>query len=289
MKYLSLCSGIEAASVAWVDALGWRPVAFSEIAPFPCAVLQHRFPNVPNIGDMTSINGEVYRGHVDLIVGGTPCQGFSALGPRGGLSDSRSGLALHFTRLVAEIRPKWLLWENVVGALSTNGGRDFGTFIGALDNIGYSLAWRVLDAQYFGTPQRRRRVFLVGHLGDWRRAAAVLFEREGLRRASPPLEKHEGHVFAAHGLSPQDRDIARCLTTKLRYDCKVDTFIIERDSRIRHLTVLEYERLQGFPDGWTAVPFKGKPATDTPRIRALGNSISVPVMRWIGKRMASII
>ena len=196
MRYLSLCSGVEAASVAW-KGLGWTPVAFSEVAPFPCSVLKHHFPDVPNLGDMTRIRGEVCRGSVDLLVGGTPCQGFSIAGKRGGLADIRSGLAMHFVRLVAEIKPKWFLWENVPGAFSTAAGRDFGTFIRALDGVGYHLAWRVLDAQFFGVPQRRRRIFLVGHSGDWRHPAAVFFEPGCLRRDSPTGGKKRQDVTQA--------------------------------------------------------------------------------------------
>lgn len=196
MRYLSLCSGVEAASVAW-KGLGWTPVAFSEVAPFPCSVLAHHFPDVPNLGDMTRIRGEVFRGSVDLLVGGTPCQGFSIAGKRGGLADIRSGLAMHLVRLVAEIKPRWFLWENVPGAFSTAAGRDFGTFIRALDGVGYHLAWRVLDAQFFGVPQRRRRIFLVGHSGDWRHPAAVLFEPGCLRRDSPTGGKKRQDVTQA--------------------------------------------------------------------------------------------
>ena len=163
MKFLSLCSGIEAASCAW-NPLGWEAVAFSEIEPFPCRVLAHHFPDVPNVEDMTMIKGEEFRGTVDLIVGGTPCQDFSIAGKRAGMDGERSGLARDFARLLREIRPRWFVWENVPGAFSTNGGRDFGTFILSLDELGYGLAWRVLDAQHFGVPQRRRRIFLVGYL-----------------------------------------------------------------------------------------------------------------------------
>lgn len=180
MRYLSLCSGIEAATVAW-KPLGWEAVAFAEIEPFPCTVLAHHYPNVPNLGDIQGIKGENYRGTVDLLVGGTPCQDFSAAGKRSGLAGKRSGLALQYVRILSEIRPAWFLWENVPGAFSTNRGRDFGTLLKTLAECGYGLAWRVLDAQWFGVPQRRRRIFLIGYLGDWRPAAAVLFEPESLQ------------------------------------------------------------------------------------------------------------
>ena len=193
MRYASVCSGVEAASLAWMP-LGWEAVYFSEIEPFPCAVLKERFPGVPNLGDMTEIKGEKYHGTVDLLVGGTPCQGFSVSGKRGGLNDDRSALCLAYCRLLETMRPRWFVWENVPGVFSTNGGEDFRAFLRKIDEIGYSCAWRVLDAQFVrvdgfprAVPQRRRRVFVVGHLGgDWRYPASVLFEPCCLPGDTPP-------------------------------------------------------------------------------------------------------
>ena len=192
MKYASVCSGVEAASLAWMP-IGWEPAWFSEIEPFPCAVLKERFPGVPNLGDMTKIDGEKYAGTVDLLVGGTPCQGFSVAGKQGGLDDPRSALCLAYCRLLETMRPRWFVWENVPGVFSTNGGEDFREFLRKIDEIGYSCAWRVLDAQYVrvdgyprAVPQRRRRVFVVGYLGDWRRPASVLFEPGCLPGDTPP-------------------------------------------------------------------------------------------------------
>lgn len=328
MRFLSLCSGIEAASAAW-KGLGWKPIAFSEIEPFPCSVLAHHFPDVPNVGDMTQIDGRKYRGTVDLLVGGTPCQGFSIAGKRGGLADIRSGLAMHLVRLVAEIKPRWILWENVPGAFSTAAGRDFGTFVRALDGVGYHLAWRVLDAQFFGVPQRRRRIFLVGHSGDWRHPAAVLFEPGCLRRGSPQGGKKRQDVTQAltgclgaggaddnraqagfyvpeivsqamsckwaKGTSgPAGDEYHNLLCAPLTsegYDaspCPDRGPTIISYPGVRRLTPLECERLMGFPDGWTDVPRKGKPASDSARYKALGNSMAVPVMRWIGERIAAV-
>lgn len=180
MRYVSLFSGIEAASVAW-EPIGWEPVAFCEIEPFPCMVLEKRFPDVPNLGDVSEIDWSPYVGAVDLVVGGSPCQAFSVAGRRRGLMDERGRLMLEYVRAVRDLRPRWLLWENVPGVLSQDGGRAFGTLLGALEDCGYSLAWRVLDAQFFGVAQRRRRVFLVGHLGaDVGAAASVLFERDSV-------------------------------------------------------------------------------------------------------------
>ncbi len=187
MKYLSLFSGVEAATLAWAP-LGWEPVAFAEFDAFPSAVLAHRYPNVPNLGDVTQIDGTQFRGTVDLIVGGSPCQGFSVAGKQKGLEDPRSKLALAYVRLLDEVHPKWFVWENVPGVLSTRGGADFREFMSALTRLGYKCAWRILDAQHVridgypnAIPQRRRRIFVVGHLDGWRYPAEVLFEREGVR------------------------------------------------------------------------------------------------------------
>ena len=184
MRYLSVCSGIEAATVAW-HPLGWMPAAFSEIEAFPRAVLAHHYPTVPLHGDFTTIGADEY-GAIDLLVGGTPCQSFSIAGLRGGLADDRGNLALEYLRLADRTRPRWLVWENVPGVLSSNGGRDFGSILGGMAELGYGTAYRILDAQHFRVPQRRRRVFVVGYIGDWRRAAAVLFERHSLQGHPAP-------------------------------------------------------------------------------------------------------
>ena len=186
MKYGSVCSGIEAATVAWHD-LGLEPAFFSEIEKFPRKVLQHHYPNVPLHGDFTTIEANQY-GPVDLLVGGTPCQSFSIAGLRAGLNDERGNLCLEYVRLVDRLRPRWVVWENVPGVLSSGGGRDFGTFLGALADIGYGFAYRVLDAQFFGVPQRRRRVFVVGYYGDPSPAGAVLLDTEGLLGHPPESE-----------------------------------------------------------------------------------------------------
>lgn len=235
LRYISLFSGIEAASVAW-HPLGWEPVAFAEIEPFPSAVLAHRFPDVPNLGDVTKVDWSAYavggsglvqprddrrlgmraddesptrRGRadadvdrregrsdasayagIDVLVGGSPCQSFSVAGLRKGLADPRGNLALEYLRAVDGVRPRYVVWENVPGVLSADGGRAFGTFLGGLVELGYGFAYRVLDAQYVrvqsharAVPQRRRRVFVVGCLGDWRRAAATVTPRSSLSRS----------------------------------------------------------------------------------------------------------
>lgn len=338
LKYGSVCSGVEAASLAW-EGLGWEPVFFSEIEKFPSAVLAERWPHVPNFGDMTKFKEwDVRPGSIDVFVGGTPCQSFSVAGLRGGLDDERGNLALVYARMVDYLRPRWFVWENVPGVLSSNGGRDFGSILGAFQELGYSFAYRVLDAQYFGVPQRRRRVFVVGHLGDWRGPAVVLFEPESLRRDSqasrkareaaadgtgnrtktngwpkriaPTLDcdfatKHgqnNQHIRSGSGLFVPATAFAENSRGELRLEGGDGsrTGAISRGggkpgqgypaiaSRIgvRRLTPTECERLQGFPDGHTLITYKGKLAPDGPRYKAIGNSMAVPIMRWIGQRIA---
>jgi DNA (cytosine-5)-methyltransferase 1 len=199
------------------------------------------------------------------------------------MDDERGNLALEFIRLAQRKRPQWLVWENVPGVLSSNGGRDFGSFLGALAEIGYGFAYRVLDAQYFGVAQRRRRVFVVGYLGDWRRAAAVLFERESLS-GNPAPSREEG------------AEVAPTVTTGPPFSrtgqaAEVTAMIPVGKHRVRRMTVTECERLQGFPDSYTQIPWRGKEpenCPDGPRYKALGNSMAVPVMAWIGQRIQAV-
>ena len=360
MRYLSLFSGIEAASVAWMP-LGWEPVGFSENASFPAAVLKAHYRSIPNFGDIRTID---WRKHeqclsADIIVGGSPCQSFSFAGTRTGLRGS-SGLMWEYVRAVRKIRPRWLLWENVPGALSSSRGEDFRCLLQSLDDLGYGLAWRVLDAQYFGVAQRRRRLYLVGSLGD-ERAGEVLFERESLRWDYPTCreerkiiaERMRGSIgdkdqeYSSPGCaescsvsgnggrnlqeSSGNADILQgCESCSEPAVYEISGNAIGRVSRIngghhlgvcnpdstgaytltatdrhavcipcpqhvdrecgspivRYLTPVEYERLQGFPDGWTDVPYRGHDhAPDSSRYKALGNSMAVPVMRWIGQRI----
>jgi DNA (cytosine-5)-methyltransferase 1 len=468
MRYLSVCSGIEAATVAW-HPLGWTPVAFSEIEAFPCAVLAHHYPSVPNWGDMTKFK-EWPDADVDVLVGGTPCQSFSVAGLRKGLDDPRGNLMLTYLAIARRYRPEWLVWENVPGVLSSSGGRDFATFLRGLEECGYGFAYRVLDAQYFGVAQRRRRVFVVGHLGDWRRAAAVLLERASL--SGHPAPSREARKDLAPTISPRTRGggglgtdfdcdgglipqtvgalcadahpgaysgqdaytgrliahslradgfdasedgtgrgtplvpvavgfnwqnaggygnaneglgitmegvgpLQRCQTPAVVYaiqeravcenasagpdgigiraddtaytleartvpqavgfaqnqrdevrtmdvagalasepGMKQQTFValapsltasndpsrspqssevtqqvaavLQASMQVRRLTPRECERLQGFPDDYTLIPYRNKPAADGPRYKALGNSMAVPVMAWIGQRIQMV-
>jgi DNA (cytosine-5)-methyltransferase 1 len=319
MRFGSVCSGIEAASVAW-HPLGWQAEFFSEIEAFPSALLAHRYPHVPNHGDMTKF--QEWPDHaIDLLVGGTPCQSFSVAGLRKGLADPRGNLALTYLAIADRYRPEWLVWENVPGVLSSDGGRDFGAFLGGLGELGYGFAYRVLDAQFvrvdgFGraVPQRRRRVFVVGCLGDWRRAAAVLFERESLSWHSAP-RREAGQGTAADvvsSLTASGREVERPGETRGQDPVMAVAFdLVQMTSKanrstlqpvsptmakesalhavkgwaVRRLTPTECERLQGFPDGYTAIPYRNKPAADGPRYKALGNSMACNVMRWIGRRI----
>ena len=196
MRYISLFSGIEAATVAW-EPLGWEPVAFSEIDPFANAVLAERYPRVPNLGDITEVDWSQYAGQVDVVVGGSPCQSFSVAGRREGLR-GESGLMYEYIRAVRDIRPRIFLWENVPGALTSEGGAAFGRLLSEMDACGYGQAWRVLDAQFFHLAQRRERVFLVGCLGRGgaERACEILFERESLSWDAPTSKRKREELAA---------------------------------------------------------------------------------------------
>ena len=297
MRFGSVCSGIEAASVAW-EPLGWEAAWFAETDPFASAVLAYRHPRVPNLGDFTRIGRGVEVGSVDVLVGGTPCQSFSVAGKRAGLDDPRGILTLEFLALAGRLRPRWLVWENVPGFLSDDGGGAMGAVLGIVGELGYRFAWRILDAQYFGVPQRRRRLFLVGHFGTAiARSWAVLLERSSLRGDPPPRrgERGESSAAAPRGVDAEGgeylvADVAWCLQERDAKGADSDTkpghLIVTPSLDVRRLMPVECERLQGFPDEYTRVPYRGRPAKDGPRIRVLGNSMAVPVMRWIGERIA---
>jgi len=431
MNYLSVCSGIEAATVAW-HPLGWKAVGFSEIEKFPSQVLAHHYPDVPNLGDMTKFKEWNLESNVDVFVGGTPCQSFSVAGLRKGLDDPRGNLMLTYLAIARQYRPRWLVWENVPGVLSSNGGLDFASLLRGMGELGYGFAYRVLDAQYFGVAQRRRRVFVVGYLGDWRRAGAVLFERHSLSGdIAPSREKGEGSSkYAGKGIAeysptigceiakgtnnqmvgdaeafyiPEVRTFAlqgsgqtsqgsngdgwneevsftlnqidiHGVVQPISYDMKqhhnpqpTDTIQITTKNcsmvrgntplvqgtdlyngaitgdvaatmsthsgngtssgpsvmqpigfeanmslqqpstggvfqtltrrthasvnvnmAVRRLTPRECERLQGFRNDYTDIMPRGKATPDGPRYRALGNSMAVPVMAWIGKRIQEV-
>ena len=236
LTYATVCSGIECMSAAVAPLGGWKPVFFSEIEPFPCSLLKHRYPTVSNLGDMTKIKAETIgdekwritngtdvielAGRLDVLAGGTPCQDVSVAGKRKGMAEgsgTRSSLAFHFARLCRELQPRWVVWENVPGVLTSNGGRDFAHFVRSIGECGYSLAYRTMDAQWVrvdglprAVPQRRRRVWLVGmrtvgHTGDgWRAPAEILFEPQGMRGDTPPRR------VTGQGFTRPPKDGSRC-------------------------------------------------------------------------------
>jgi DNA (cytosine-5)-methyltransferase 1 len=343
--------------------MGWKPVGFSEIEKFPSEVLKHHYPEVPNFGDMTKFKDWNINDTVGLLVGGTPCQSFSVAGLRKGLEDPRGNLALTYCAILDRFRPKWFIWENVPGVLSSSGGRDFGSFLGAVSELGYGFAYRVLDAQHFGVAQRRRRVFVVGHIGGWQAPAEVLFESESLSGNTEPSKQSwqetsnnvrksitasgkqkfgtlmanagskqwlgnqeeftgdyhilQKQVYENHGTDCRIKPVTISPTVTARWgtggnnvplahafkirggcegggkgylgqDEKAFTLSTLQDQQIfeqmaiRRLTPVECERLQGFPDNYTNIKQK---CPDSPRYKAMGNSMAVPVMRWIGERI----
>lgn len=334
MRFGSVCSGIEAASVAW-NPLGFEAAWLAEIEPFPCALLAHHYPKVPNLGDMTKIADLVNNLLVeapDLLCGGTPCQAFSVAGLRNSLDDARGNLSLTFceianaidsTRLLWKQQPAIVFWENVPGVFSTKDNA-FGCFLAGLageddalvppggkwTDAGYvhgpqrTVAWRVLDAQYFGLAQRRKRVFVVASAREGFDPAQVLFEFDGVRRDTAPSRQTGQDVAGTiakcsfsggAGGRPEGAagnhfvpSVAQCLTTRTgqRYDPETETILPAADPvAVRRLTPVECERLMGFPDNYSLVPHRNKPAADGPRYKALGNSWAVPVVRWIGERI----
>ena len=300
MTYLSVCSGIEATSVAWTP-LGFRPIGFSEIESFPCELLKQKYPNVKNYGDITQYE-KWNIGQFDILVGGTPCQSFSIAGKRGGTADERGALMYAYLGIVETYRPSWIIWENVPGVLSSNSGYDFTSFLAGLEKCGYGWAYRVLDAQYFGVPQRRRRVFVVGH-SDNRTdlAAKVLFEPESLcgdiaagsetqKETTDAIGKGVNYFRRGGNFKYHKDKKAATLRSSAASDC-FDLVLAKEKRYIRRLTPLECERLQGCPDDYTQIEWRGKPAEQCPdslRYKAIGNSMAVPVMRWIGERIKRI-
>ena len=316
MTYLSVCSGIEAVSVAW-EPIGFKPIGFSEIEPFPCELLKQKYPAVKNYGDITQYE-KWNIGQFNILVGGTPCQSFSIAGKRGGTADERGALMYAYLGIVETYRPRWVIWENVPGVLSSGKGLDFASFLTGLEKCGYGWAYRVLDAQYFGVPQRRRRVFVVGH-SDNRTdlAAKALFEPEEPRiyfEASKGKKKEIAGTLTT-GFGARGFDCDTILNNQLAVESYAESSfggyregcgtltasggefgggsetIVKEGRSIRRLTPLECERLQGFPDDYTQIEWRGKSAEQCPdslRYKAIGNSMAVPVMRWIGERIKRI-
>jgi len=348
MKYLSICSGIESVGVAW-HPLGFECLGLSEIDPFRSAVLDYHYPEVKNYGDFTQIQRSNLQATPDILVGGTPCATFSYAGLRKGMGEDRGNLALEFICLAQRVKPKWILWENVPGILSSNEGKDLGTFLGALAECGYGFAYRVLDTQYIRTqrfpraiPQRRRRIFVVGCLGDWKSSAKVLFDQEAMSTNPEPCRRKRqrskdspdsegmhrelyrkydrlgsyidsdttGTIPAGGRFSPQEHSML-CVETPIALQTShtksngsgfkkdgamysltaSDRHAVMDQNTIRKLTIKECERLQGFPDNYTQIPYRGKPKEEAPnskRYEAVGRAMSINVMEWLGTRIQMV-
>ena len=385
MKYFSICSGIESVGVAW-NPLGFECLGLSEIDPFRSAVLNYHYPEVKNYGDFTKIQREQISDRPDILVGGTPCATFSIAGLREGISTERGNLALEFIKLAQRLQPTWVVWENVPGVLSSNGGRDFASFLGGLAECGYGFAYRVLNTEYVRTqrfpraiPQRRRRVFVIGHIRDWRSAGKVLFDSASMpenpepRRRTRQTTSRKSEKDTTGGNTDQNNywrkvskqgstnhytytvietstpdktariqkdEISPTLTAMTggnrqpivfidkkeefeelpceiyrKYDRK-GSYKLERETSgtipaggrfspsnsgnallcvqeesIRRLTPVECERLQGFPDNYTQIPYSGKPKEECPitkRYEAVGRAMSINVMEWLGTRIQKV-
>jgi len=242
------------------------------------SVLERHWPNVPRLNDVREVSGDEF-GSIDLICGGFPCQDVSVAGRRAGLAGERSGLWHEFHRLIDRAKPGTVVIENVPGLLSSNGGRDFATVLRGLVECGYGVAWRILDAQYFGVPQRRRRVFIVGSLGAGC-AAEVLFESEGgggfsSQKRTKGNRHSDSYLETASTVSTV---WAKQKGGPAGSDWRI---VVPIGERARRYTPRETERLQGFPDDWTS----GQ--KDSPRYRQLGNAVAVPVAEWIGRRIVA--
>lgn len=284
LSYGSLCSGICSESVAW-NPLGWNLRWLAEIDPFCCSLLREKHPATQNLGDIREVQ---YAETVNLIVGGTPCQSFSVNGKRKGMDDERGKLSRAFVRIVGDVRPRWFIWENVKGALSADNGRAFAELITAFSEFGYGWAWRCLDLRGFHVPQRRQRLFLVGHYGNYANAVASLFNQptEAADRGSAE-HTGQGALAGVDGWTG-DTTPKRCkgyaLTLRSGQGGE-GAGVVSANTGIRKFSVLEHERLQGLPDDYTAIDHNGKPASDAMRRFAIGNSFPPPILQWIGKRI----
>lgn len=276
---------------------GMRSVWQCEIKPFCQDVLAHHWPGVPKATDIRTVEPDDIP-DADVWAGGFPCQDISLarMGPRSGLHGSQSGLFFEFARLLEARRPKVVVLENVAGLLSSNQGRDFGLVIRTLADLGYGVAWRVLDSRHFGVPQSRTRVFIVGTLGDRDAAAKVLFEPECGDRDSEKSRQDGTKPLSPFAISVGDtqrgfvKKLAHCLYAESARHTGTDwsrNYVSYPDGRVRRLTPLEAERLQGFPDGWTYLPkYAGDPdKLDSARYHACGNAVTVNVIEWIGQRL----
>lgn len=305
-SYVSVCSGMEAATVAW-EPLGWECKGLCEFATFPQTVLKHHYPNVPLFPNMLNLlqDEKFKKIKTNLIVGGTPCQDFSDAGLNKGMDGLRAQLAIEYGRILEEKRPQWFIWENVEGIFKKQHRKGLcdiiSSFTGVefrpsdLDKQGvvqgekYSIAYRVLDSQYFGVPQRRKRIYIVGYRGkDWRPPFAVLFE-QGCFEKIESQNQAEGyeHPQSLRGEIKLAGTITKSFSKVLTDGFgKISTANYWVDKKgIRYFTEKELLRLQGFPDDYLDFKVRGKKIHYSSAKGVVGNSMTVNVMRWIGERI----
>lgn len=288
LTYGSLFSGIEAATVAF-HPLGWKPLWFAEIHKFCCKLLNNYYPTIPNFGDITSVDFIDKLSKVDLIIGGSPCQSFSIAGKQKGLDDERGQLTFRFFEIIKQLKPRWFIWENVSNVLNINSGKIFWRIINEMGNSGYGLQWKVLNALNFGSLQNRKRLFLIGRFG--KATGDVLFDtkpvwkslKKYVSKGNPTPHKTVDvrpiKIRGRYGKTVMEfMDYYPCLTQAYK------NYLVWDGFGLRRLTCREWERLQGFPDDYTLI----KGAKESPRKKALGNSMCVPVVRWIAERIQKV-
>lgn len=291
MHYLDLFSGISAPTVAW-KPMGWQAVAYAEIEKFPSTVLAHHYPTVPNVGDVTKVNWDEWKGKADLVIAGSPCQSFSAAGKRRGLDDERGNLALEAIRIASRVNARWFILENAPGILSANQGYAFARILHEMEQCGYGFAYRVLDARNWGVPQQRKRVYLVGYSGDWQTPARVLleprshkaFDRRNTKSTYRPIENF---ALIAGNLIGRKYNRKRANRISNTGYCptltRFDRHAIAWNGIARYLAPNECLSLQGFSSSYL-----DKLGTDEQQYKAIGNSMAVPVIRWLGKRIEEV-
>ena len=314
MLFGSVFTGIGGLDLG-LEQAGHRVAFQCEIDEYRRSILQRHWPNVPRHDDVRTLTAEP----VEMLAGGFPCQDVSQAGRRRGLAGERSGLFFEFARLAGElvVPDGWALIENVPGLLTSNGRRDMGTVLATLAELGFrDLAYRVLDSRFFGVAQRRRRLYILARRASGRRACEVLLEPEGRGRDLAALREKgtasaatlgqglagplggaarlrggrttdiDGHGAYVSGSVSDGATAALPLTAGTRLDAAVENFVAGEES-VRRLTPTEWERLQGFPDGWS-IPYESvvrDPPPDSRRYAAIGDAVTVPVARWIGERL----
>lgn len=301
LRLASFFAGIGGFDLGFEQSNQIETVWQCEKKDFCLDILEKHWPDVPRVADIQEVKADDIP-EAEIWAGGFPCQDVSLarMGPRSGLKGKQSGLFYDFAELIAERRPQVVVLENVAALLSSHEGRDFAIILRTLADIGYSVAWRVLDSRHFGIPQSRTRVFIVGSLGDPAGPGQVLFEPECGDRDSEKSRsdgKKSVSPFAIRvGNSRKGyvKKLAHCLYAESARHTGTDwsrNYVSYPEGRVRRLTPLETERLQGFPDDWT-IPTKeiaNENTLDSARYHACGNAVSVPVVQWIGQRIVDVM